>query len=274
MYSGLYITKHTGAFFGVHQKIDRVSYRVLSQTTKMSRFPTKQQILHFEGGKGPDSIKVKSPAVNEPWHYIDPFDPDDTQLLELIAEHRADLVAELKAGNMERAAFEASWLAHALTDGLTPAHHYPYEETLVELRKGEAKETRTSAKEKLLMKGDTKTELMKNNWRMWGFKGLFISHAAFEMGVAAIVSPFVFRQVKLDNNLLAQVAEIGFEEYYLQKLREIALWNMYEDFTRFGWTWSLSKKARDELVPIIIEVVSVAWYVAMKEAGIVTRQNK
>ena len=124
------------------------------------------------------------------------------------------------------------------------------------------------------MKGDTKTELMKNNWRMWGFKGLFISHAAFEMGVAAIVSPFVFRQVKLDNNLLAQVAEIGFEEYYLQKLREIALWNMYEDFTRFGWTWSLSKKARDELVPIIIEVVSVAWYVAMKEAGIVTRQNK
>lgn len=271
MYSGFYITKHTGAIFGVHQKIDRISYRVVSNATKMGRFPSKRQILHFEGAGGPDSIKVKSPAVNEPWHYIDPFDPDDTQLLEIISEHRHNLVEELRAGNAERAAFEASWLAHSLTDGLTPAHHFPYEETLVELRKGEGIETRTSPKEKLIMKGDTKTELMRNNWRMWGFKGLFISHAAFEMGIAAIVSPFVFRQVEINKDLIAQLDEVGFQEYYLRKMREIAVWDMYDEFTRFGWTWSLSKRTRDDLVPIIIEVVSLSWYSAMREAGITTR---
>ena len=187
------------------------------------------------------------------------------------SSHRHNLVEELRAGNAERAAFEASWLAHSLTDGLTPAHHFPYEETLVELRKGEGIETRTSPKEKLIMKGDTKTELMRNNWRMWGFKGLFISHAAFEMGIAAIVSPFVFRQVEINKDLIAQLDEVGFQEYYLRKMREIAVWDMYDEFTRFGWTWSLSKRTRDDLVPIIIEVVSLSWYSAMREAGITTR---
>ena len=32
------------------------------------------------------------------------------------------------------AAFEAAWLAHAVTDGFTPAHHEPLEEQLEGLR--------------------------------------------------------------------------------------------------------------------------------------------
>ncbi len=271
MFSGLELTNQSGRFFGGHQKIDRIAYRVLSESTNLNRFPSKAQILSFEGRNGPDGIKLKSPAVDEPWHYIDPFDPMDTQLIDLIREHRENLVAELKADNTERAAFEASWLAHALVDGLTPAHHHPYEETLVELRKGEGIETRTTPKEKLVMKGDTKVELVKNNWRMWGFKGLFISHVSFEYGVSFIIAPFIFRQVKIDKQLLDKIHKLGFEEYYLQTTREIALWNMYDDFTRYGWTWSLSKQVRDELVPKIIEVVAVSWYLAMREAGLTSR---
>lgn len=267
----MYFTRHTGKLFGVHQKVNRVSRRILSDAVNTKRFPSARQIVHFEGSNGPDGIKLKSPAVNEPWHYIDPFDPTDTQLLKIIREHRENLTIELKNGNTEKAAFEGAWLAHALTDGLTPAHHYPYEETLVELRKGEGKETRTSAKEKLIMKGDTKTELVKNNWRMWGFKGLMTSHAAFEAGVAAIISPFRFRQVKITKDLARLVDEIGFEEYYLRKMREIALLRMYDRFTRFGWTWTLSKETRDILLPTIVEVVAVAWYVSLKEAGLATR---
>ena len=271
MYSGMYFTRYTGRWFGGHQKIDRVAHRVLSQATDMKHFPDKKTVILFEGWGGPDSIKVKSPAVDEPWHFIDPFDPGDTQLLEIVREHRENLAKELKNGNMERAGFEAAWLAHALVDGLTPAHHYPYEETLVELRKGATKDSRTTFKEKLVMKGDTKSEVMRNNWRMWGFKGLLISHAAYEVGVAAIISPFIFRQVKIDKKLIARVKDLGFEEYYLQTMREIALWNMYDEFERWGWTWSLSKKTRDDLVPKIIEVVAVSWYLAMQEAGKTTR---
>jgi len=274
MYSGTTLTKYSGRLFGAHQKIDKVAHRVLSEAVNTKHFPSKRQIIQFEGRNGPDGIKAKSPAQDEPWHYIDPFDPGDTQLLEIVESHRANLVKEIKAGNQIRAGFEASWLAHALVDGLTPAHHFPYEETLVELRKGEGKETRTSLKEKLVMKGDTKSELVKNNWRMWGFKGVMVSHGAFEFGVSAIVSPLVFRRIKLTKQLTDNVLKIGFEEYYLQKLREIALWNMYDEFTRFGWTWSLSKKTRDDLIPVIIEVVAVVWYLAMHEAGVATKVKK
>ncbi len=48
-------------------------------------------------------------------------------LIELIKEHYKNLVKELQANNSERISFEAAWLAHAIVDGLTPAHHYPYE---------------------------------------------------------------------------------------------------------------------------------------------------
>ena len=77
----------------------------------------------------------------------------------------------LKVKNNEKAAFEAAWFAHALVDGLTPAHHYPYEEELESLR-GADKESRDSIKEKLIIKGDTRKETLKKNWLMWGAKGL------------------------------------------------------------------------------------------------------
>lgn len=271
MFSGLELTNNSGRFFGTHQKIDRVAYRVLSNAVNLKHFPSKKQILQFEGRNGPDGIKIKSPAQDEPWHYIDPANPNDTDLITLILQHLDRLSFEISKSNLERAGFEASWLAHAIVDGLTPAHHYPYEEKLVELRKGESIESRTSPKEKLLMKGDTKSELVKNNWQMWGFKGLFISHVGFEWGVTAISSPFIFRQVKLDHNLVELVNKIGFEKYYISKLRTIAKWNMYDEYTRFGWTWSISKQVRDELMPLIIETVAVSWYVALRSCGYASR---
>lgn len=274
MWSGTTLTNFSGNIFGVHQKVDRIAHRVLEDATNTKKFPSTKLLLHFEGRNGPDGIKSKSPAQNEPWHYVDPFDPEDTDLIFMIEDHYKNLVTELKAGNMERSAFEASWLAHAMVDGLTPAHHFPYEEALVEMRKGEGIDTRVNLKEKLVMKGDTVPEKMKNNWLMWGFKGVMISHGAFEFGVAAIAGPLLFRQVKITPQLAKKVKKIGITEFYSQALREISLWNMYEEFTRYGWTWSLSKQTRDELMPKIIETVAVVWYSAMQDAGLTSRVKK
>ena len=47
-------------------------------------------------------------------------------------QNNSDLRRAVK-NDKTRAAFEAAWLAHALTDGLTPAHHYPYQEAVSEL---------------------------------------------------------------------------------------------------------------------------------------------
>jgi len=274
MWSGTTFSNFSGNIFGGHQKIDRVAFRVLKDVADIKHFPNTGQILFFEGRNGPDGIKSKSPAIDEPWHYIDPFDPSDTKLITMIDGHYNNLVKQLRLKDVEKAAFEASWLSHAIVDGLTPAHHYPYEEKLVELRKGEPIDTRTNVKEKLVMKGDTKSEQAKNNWFMWGFKGLMISHSAFEFGISAIIKPIIFRQVKIDSKLLARIDEIGLEEYYLQTLRSIALLRVYDRFTRFGWTWTLSKTTRDELVPSIIEVVAVYWYMAIHEAGLSNKALK
>src|SRR5581483_12067238 len=103
---------------------------------------------------GPDAIKRKSPAQDEPWHYFEPFNSNDTQLLQLIDGHHTSLVRALREKNRTRAAFEAAWLAHALVDGLTPAHHYPYEEALEELR-GEDRSSRTTLTSRALVKGET-----------------------------------------------------------------------------------------------------------------------
>ena len=97
MYSGTTLkgSKHFDAWFGAHQKIDRIARRHLSAVLPEARFPQRKEILRFEGMDGPDGIKRKSPAKDEPWHYINPEDADDTQLLEIINEHYDQLVVAL-----------------------------------------------------------------------------------------------------------------------------------------------------------------------------------
>ena len=89
------------------------------------KFPSIDEILNFEGIRGPDGLKRKSPGVDEPEHFIIP-DKDDGVLIGYIRNHHWNLVRALRRKDRERAAFEAAWLAHAITDGLTPAHHYPF----------------------------------------------------------------------------------------------------------------------------------------------------
>src|ERR1700704_2913005 len=152
MYSGTTLTPISGRLFGAHQKIDRLSRNSLRDLAKHdAAFPGARAILHFEGVNGPDAIKRKSPARDEPWHFMSPFDSADTQLVDAITGHYDPLVAALKSKENERAAFEAAWLAHALVDGLTPAHHYPYEEKLVELSSGRGIDDRNTISKKLFL---------------------------------------------------------------------------------------------------------------------------
>jgi hypothetical protein len=271
MYSGSTLTRYSGRVLGAHQKIDRVARKHLSIVLANSNkiFPTSRQILHFEGKNGPDAIKRKSPAKDEPWHYYSPFDDDDSQLIELIDDHYKLLVKYLKANNQERAAFEAAWLAHALVDGLTPAHHYPYEQKLTELRGGKGIDSRTSIKEKLVMHGDTRREKMKNNWKMWGPKGLMSTHGLFELGIATLIMPLGFGEAIPKTRDLTKMKKIGPLEWFKRSAREIAIMDMYERYHRKGWTPKLAYDARHKLGPILVQTVCLTWYSALVDAGIV-----
>lgn len=261
------MTKFSGRVIGAHQKFNSVARRQLTKLgVPKDAFPTIGRILHFEGKNGPDAIKRKSPAKDEPWHYFDPFDEGDKQLLEMINDHYDKLVAALKKGNKEKAAFEAAWLSHALVDGLTPAHHYPYEKKLTELRGGSGIHSRTTIKDKLIIQAETAREKFKKNWKMWGPRGLMTGHGMFELGIATLVKPLAFGEAlptKRDRN---EFAKIGIAEWFKRAAREIAVLDIYHKYIDDGWTPKLAWQVRHKLGPIIVQTVTLAWYQAIVDA--------
>lgn len=268
MYSGTTLTNKSGAILGTHQKIDRVAYHNLLMLVPEKAFPEIRDILHFEGKNGPDGIKRKSPAKDEPWHFYDPFDEEDTQLLETIRGHYEELVKQLKKRSPERAAFDASWLAHAVVDGLTPAHHYPYEEKMIEIRGGESIHGRDSVKSKIIVPGATLSDVLRRNWAVYGVKGVLSMHGFFEFGVAALLAPIKMKTARLSDSDLEMVIDIGYEEVFKRAAREIAVLYMYERFHERGWTVKLSRDVRNHLGPIMVRTVTLIWYSAMREAGL------
>jgi hypothetical protein len=266
MYSGMAFTQYSGRVMGAHQKFDRVARKHLSKLLiDNTAFPKARNILYFEGKRGPDGIKIKSPAQDEPWHYYNPFNDEDTQIIELITHHYKRLVKELKANNQERVAFEAAWLAHAIVDGLTPAHHYPFTEKLTELR-GEGVETRTTIRTKLFIPGLNRREKLKNNWQVWGTKGLMTTHVSFELGVASIIAPLSFSDSLPKKTDLQTALKIGAIEVFKRTAREIAVLDIYTRYYEKGWSPKLAYDVRHKLGPMIISCLTKVWFAALVDA--------
>lgn len=266
MYSGSTLTTYSGRVLGTHQKIDRVARRHLDRLLPKNSFPKSKAILHFEGWNGPDAIKRKSPAVDEPWHYFQPFDLRDTQLLALINEHYKMLIEKLYQDDPIRAAFEAAWLSHAVVDGLTPAHHYPYEEKLVELMGGKGINTRTTLKGKLIMPGANRALMFSNNWKMWGPKGLFTTHAAFEWGVCMVMASMNLRHTIPTADKINEFESQTLDLWYRRLAQHVAGLELYDSFYKTGWTIPLAHRVRRQLAPVLIQAVDLVWYGAEKSA--------
>ncbi|MBC7746556.1 hypothetical protein H7Y40_01085 [Pedobacter sp.] len=268
MYSGITLRNSSGNVMGAHQKIDRVARKHLSLSLPETiNFPTAREILMFEGKNGADGIKSKSPARDEPWHYIDPTDASDRSLIILIEDHLANLTNALVSDNRERAAFEAAWLAHAIVDGLTPAHHYPLQEKLEELRGGEGLETRTTYRKKIVMPGTGPRQRLRNNWEFWGAKGVMTTHVLFEIGVASTIASQSFDSARPSGNDRVRVENDGFTQLYLEALANIHHLGMYEVFQTKGWTRDLARQTKHDLAPVIIRMVTLAWHVAALKAA-------
>lgn len=229
-------------------------------------FPAERQILHFEGHNGPDAIKRKSPGQDEPWHYLDPTDSTDNNLREMIADHVHNLTIALSEMNEERAAFEAAWLAHAIVDGLTPAHHFPLEDKLEELRGGEGLASRNTARKKLVLPGKNRRHMLRNNWEFWGAKGVMTTHLGFELGIASSISTGRMQDLQPSGNDLVRVRNEGFLPLFDEALHKIFELKLYEEFSRSGWTRRLARDTRTVLIPQIIRTVILAWFSCIQEA--------
>ncbi|MCL1876734.1 hypothetical protein FWF74_01750 [Candidatus Saccharibacteria bacterium] len=268
MYSGTIFRKSSGKIAGTHQKIDRVARRKLQPyIPSVVHFPASREIVKFEGLNGPDGIKKKSPGQDEPRHFIDPTNPQDRRILDLIKGHENNLITALTENNRERAAFEAAWLAHAIVDGLTPAHHYPYEEKLAAIL-GDDIDTRDSKLKKFIMPGDTMRKKFVNNWEYWKPNGLMTAHGLFEIGVAMVTTPLRFKKLKLPLHDRAKIrGSDGITSIYLDFVQKIHDLKMYDEFLNQGWTVGLARKTRTILMPTIIRAVWLSWYYCAWRAG-------
>lgn len=254
--------------FHAHQKLDRVAHRHLRELLKESDFfPSLKQILHFEGNNGPDSTNLKRQTTgNQPWHFIDPDNPDDRQLVQQIEAHFAGLVTNLRSKDAVRSSFEAAWLAHALVDGLTPAHHYPYEKELAELRGDRDRNSRKGLVGRAFVKGDTMRNSLLQSMKLVGPKGLLTNHALFEGGAYSIIMPLRLPRARPTPAELKRVRQEGIVPIFLQYVQEVAALQLYDRYMESGWTQPLTRDVRRQLAPHMVRIISLAWYAAGQQA--------
>jgi len=264
MYAGTTIRRGSGRIAGVHQKVDRAARRQLKRyISKTTAFPLISDILYFEGDKGPDGIKRKSPSVDEPWHFIDPSKPDDHDLLDDINDHMHNLSVALRDGNEVRSAFEAAWLAHAVVDGLTPSHHYPMGDKIQELW-GMAHDERGSITGKNIIHGENGLDTLLKNWEYWGAGGVFTTHYMFELGTATAITNVSYKGNYLTMRDINRLKREGYEAVFMRSLHKIDSMKMYDELGRKrGWTRRLATQAKLILIPEMIKAVTLAWHAAV-----------
>lgn len=111
MYSTTTIVKNSkfsGRIVGTHQQLDLAARKILGKALPRGKyFPSGKEIIYFEGTRGPDGLKRKSPGVDEPSHMLLDGDShpaevsghenlDERSVLTMIMDHRWNLVRALR----------------------------------------------------------------------------------------------------------------------------------------------------------------------------------
>lgn len=264
---------------GTHQKIDRAARltlrKVLSKNPTFSKvhFPKIDEILVFEGNGGPDGIKTKSPGKDEPWHFVEPYG-DLTPIKTYVENHLFNLSKALSEENYVRASFEAGWMAHAITDALTPAHQYPMTDKIIEIS-GKKPEERDKIIKKMFLSGKNWRERLLNNWEYIGPKGVMSSHMLYEMGVATMITSIAAKKITNDptEEEISRVLNGNFMEVFEEKIKWVADQKYYETYLEKGWTTSLARNTKSILLPEISKIVALGWFEGIRRASVEDFEN-
>lgn len=267
-------SKFTGKIVGTHQRLDQAARRSLGKVLPRTRFfPTSKEIIYFEGTRGPDGLKNKSPGIDEPSHMLtemsrpsetDHGSLDTRSVVEMIIDHRWNLVRALKKRDQVRAAFEAAWMAHMITDGLTPAHHFPLADVKEELMTDKDMLKIFGQPIKGLIHGRNLSETMRNNWLYWGAGGQMSKHIAYEYGVLMITAAAPPRS--LDITLTPDdLQETDTEKMFAAALQRVQSLQIYKRFCDNGWTTELATETKEVLLPEIVRAIALGWYSAATE---------
>ncbi len=273
-------SKFSGKIIGTHQQLDQAARKILTHFLPRGKyFPSSKEIIHFEGTRGPDGLKRKSPGEDEPSHLLMPdaeaphpsthhitlAELKTYPLTKLMLDHRWNLVQALREHDEYRAAFEAAWMAHYLADGLTPAHHFPLSSAKDELMTNKEFVKIFGEPIKGIMHGRNSLETARNNWLYWGAGGIMTKHVAFEYGVVTIAMSLPQRKFMPQINP-ADFRQVDPVTAFHESLTIIRKLNMYDEFRQEGWTTQLAFETKDILLPEIIRATARLWYSAVTEA--------
>lgn len=261
MYSGFITRKRVIKKIGTHQRFNSGAYRLISGFTRPGSFPELKKILHFEGLNGPDGLKIKSPGKDDPNHSYDPYSGEG-EVIEQIQNHYAGLVRALRHKDMVRSAFEASWLAHFVTDGMCPAHHIIYHKEIDHLRPNPSVKSRWH---KHVIKGDGLKDSIKRNWLVWGRGGIITNHLNFEMGMASMMLTKKGPE-SLTWDKVNSAWRLGACEFFKVEATKIANLKIYDSFCSQGWTAEIAKAVRRHVIPATAEALATIWILAYLEA--------
>ncbi len=225
---------------GTHQKFDRTAYGLIKSKIEAGKFPARSQIINFEGSGGPDGLKFKGNYTTD--HMWDPVNKIG-QLPTWIEIHYKNLVKALRDDDLVKAAFEAGFMAHYLTDSLTPAHHLSHKFILEEY---EGKKHR-------------------KRWKIYGHKGILSTHVAFESGISSAIF-FNPIKVEFDNKLFSRIKEDGIKEVVMHESLTISKLHIYDQYLRRGWNTKLVKVIKATVVKRIPQFIAAAWLAAYQEA--------
>lgn len=266
MYSGLQLRRGSGKLLGTHQKIDKIARRRIQAFIPVGvEFPTAREILKFEGLRGPDGAKRKTPGTGEERHFIDPTNKNDKEILGIIKKHEVNLISALKLKNKKMAAKEASWLAHAIVDGLTPAHHFPldehYETMGIDMREEKMMFI------KVWKTGKSMRDKLKASWKIFGKKGVMMNHMMFEYSIAYATRNLTYKNIRLTvDDCLRMRKSNGISSFYLDLVQEIYELGLYDDFCKNGWSREFFSQVRQNLLPTMIHAVEMEWYYCIWKA--------
>lgn len=227
---------------GTHQKLDKTAFRIFSPYINHQYFPTRNQILKFEGMGGPDGLKFKGEYKAD--HLWDPINKIG-YLPVWIEIHYQNLVTALKEKDYIKAAFEAGFMAHYLTDSLTPAHH---------------------VSTKLLTAEYEDASKARLGWLYFGRKGIMSSHVMFESGVSMTVGLNRLR-VKFDQDLYDRIQNGGIIKVVEDESLRIAKLDLYNKFLKHGWSAGLAKTVKTVVAKRIPQLIAAAWLSAYKDSG-------
>lgn len=267
MYSTTTIVKNSklsGKIVGTHQLLDQAARKLLAKHLPRGKFfPTSKEILHFEGARGPDGLKRKSPDDDDPSHMFG--ENNGADLVQQIMDHHYNLVQALKKHDEVRAAFEAAWMAHKVADSLTPAHHFPLSEAKEELMSNKEFVKIFGEPIKGIMHGRSALETARNNWLYWGAGGHMSKHIGYEYGVAVIAAALpgrsIMPRVNPEEFCLVEPKKLLYEA-----IDRLQLTAVYDQFRKDGWTVDLALMTKKELLPEIVRMIALFWYSAAEEA--------